>query len=74
MGASEDKMSDEDMQQLHEAVIGMKQIGNVFDEIITLQAAMTKKTFDAFVKAGFTQEQALTLTAVNKSVPKIEIG
>lgn len=70
---TENQMSAREKKEFDELVRQMLNINGVFDEVANLQAALVKKTFDAFVKAGFSPEQALTLTAASKLIPSVEL-
>lgn len=65
---SEADMSDSEKKEFNEAVEGMQALGGIFTEVVTFQAQLVKKYFDALKSVGFNDEQALALAAAGKGI------
>jgi hypothetical protein len=59
-------LDEDDKKDFEDTVLTMRGVSDIFDKLVTSQAKVVKKYYDALLSVGFTNAEALTLAAAGK--------
>jgi hypothetical protein len=63
-----DELSKDEQKEFEELVEGMQSLNDIFDEVVTFQATLNKKYYDALIKTGFKPAEAIQIVAHSRGI------